>query len=321
MKLIKKNKSKRIVCLILSFVMINMLFSTKQIAKADWIEKEEGIQYENEEGELLKGFQEIKEKKYYFDKDGYLKKGKFFCEEDQQYYYANKEGVIQKDVIKTKDGFYIADENGCLKTGFLEYEGNRYFFNGAADMVKGWFKSDGNWYYAGDDGITMTGFITVDEKRYYLNDDGTRVSNTVMELDGVTYVFNEDGSVDENATAMYPVFQFVNGLAEGREIPMNSKVQACALLRAKDLINGYQIDENESGSIEQLLRGRGIRCSGGYEFSYGGVPDYSIDKLMEDMSSDFNLKNALNDSTVKEVGIGMYEEESILYFDFIFICE
>ena len=51
MKLIKKNKSKRIVCLILSFVMINMLFSTKQIAKADWIEKEEGIQYENEEGE------------------------------------------------------------------------------------------------------------------------------------------------------------------------------------------------------------------------------------------------------------------------------
>ena len=45
------------------------------------------------------------------------------------------------------------------------------------------------------------------QTRYYLGEDGIRVSNAVMEIEGITYIFNQDGSVDENATAFISAFE------------------------------------------------------------------------------------------------------------------
>ncbi|MDO5156249.1 MAG: hypothetical protein Q4D51_09820 [Eubacteriales bacterium] len=306
------------------FGIITMVLSVQQISYASWIKDEEGIRYEDEDGNIMVGFQEIDGKTYYFNENGYLKKGKFFCENDQNYYYADKHGVIRKNTIQLKKGFYIADEDGKIQNGFVEHEGERYFFDGACNMVRGWFKSDGNWYYANADGVIQTGFITLDTYRYYLKDDGSRVSDAVLEIDGKTYVFNEDGSVDENATAMYSVFCCLNTLNDSigkKELSQNSKVQACAMLRATALTDGFQIAEGQEQDLERLLKSRGIKCSGGYEFSYGGVEGYGIEALQNDLQRDWNLLAALKDEQVCEVGLGMYVEDDISYYDIIFICK
>lgn len=310
-----------------AFILLSVLgitFLAKQQTYASWIEEDRGRLYEKEDGELAKGFHQIENELYYFDEDGYLVTGKFFCEEDQKYYYADKDGRIQTGMIETKKGFYIADENGRIQTGFVEYKNGRYFFDGSATMVKGWFKSDENWYYADEQGLIMTGFITLDGYRYYLNPDGTRVSDTITSIDGVTYVFNKDGSIDENATTMYPVFEKIGmirkQLGNDTEISMNSKVQACAILRAADLKNGYAVTEDTNPSLETLLKNRGVKCAGGYELSYGGVENYSVERLLADMEKDMTLQKILKDASATQIGLGMSEQDGIFYFDIIFIC-
>lgn len=319
----KKSKVIRRVIL-LSIAVFGMVMCLKQQGLASWKVDEEGKQYETESGELAKGFVEIDEKQYYFNEDGYLVTGKFFCDEKQQYYYSDEQGVIQTGIIKYKKGFYIANEQGVIQTGFVEYKDNRYYFDGAANMVTGWFKNEENWYYADSKGIIMTGFITLDGYRYYLNPDGTRVSDAVMEIDGVTYIFNKDGSVDENATTMYPVYKYLSDFREhagaGGQLLMDSKVQACAVLRASDLQNGYILSEDSTKTLEDLLKNRGVKCEGGYEFSYGGIADYGIEQLLSDIKMDMNLQEVLTKQDVSSVGLGVYEVDSVSYYDIIFIC-
>ncbi|MDE6433456.1 MAG: hypothetical protein K2L07_04435 [Lachnospiraceae bacterium] len=316
----KKSKVIRRAVL-LCIAVFGMVMVLKQQGLASWKENEDGRQYETEDGELAKGFVEIDGEKYYFNEDGYLITGKFFCDENQKYYYSDKQGVVKTGVIKYKKGFYIADEQGVIQTGFVEYENNRYYFDGAANMVTGWFKHEENWYYADHKGIIQTGFITLDGYRYYLNSDGTRVSDVVMEIDGVTYIFNKDGSVDENATTMYPVYKYLADFRKEGEFIMDSKVQACAILRASDLQNGYALSEDGTKELESLLKNRGVKCEGGYEFSYGGIADYGIEQLLNDMKKDMKLQEVLKEQDVSSVGLGTYELDSVYYYDIIFICK
>ena len=318
----KYRRSKHIMAIGMTTVTVAFisLFLFGNKSYASWIETENGTKYELENGEYATGFSEIDGNRYYFNDDGYLQTGKFYVEAEDAYYYANKRGIIQTGTIKTKKVFYVADEAGKLQSGFVEYENNRYYFGKGVNLMTGWFQVDGNWYYADDQGVIMTGFLTLDGYRYYLNEDGVRISDAAMEFDGITYIFNADGSVDENATTLYPIYQYISQKRKAdnlQDILMNSKVQACAILRASDLVNGYAVGEETS--IERLLKNRGVKCSGGYEFSYGGVEEYGIDKLLSDMEKDLNLTNVLCKQTVTEVGLGFYEKDNIFYYDIIFI--
>ena len=316
-----KNRKNGILVIIgmLLFIGIGLIFFSSHIAYASWVEEEEGVGYLQEDGQYAVGFLDIEDERYYFDTDGHLVTGKFYVEDEDAYYYSDESGILQFGVIQTKNDFFITDENGRLIRGFAEYEGKRYFFNDIAQLVVGWFKQNGNWYYADSAGVIMTGFITVDNYRYYLNADGSRVSDTVLEIDGVTYIFNKDGSIDENATTLYPVFVCMNQIRQQNgceSLIMNSKVQSCAILRATELVNGFTANTT---SIESLLANRGVLCSGGFEFSYGGLENYDINRLMTDMQKDINLLNVLTNSAVTEAGLGVHVQDGIFYYDFIFI--
>ena len=309
------------VCFTCVFVLVCALL-IKQQSFASWKRDDGGVKYQNSDGEYETGFSTIKGKQYYFDTSGYRQTGKFYVESEAAYYYANNKGVIQTGLIQTEDTFYLTDSEGKIKTGFVENENNRYYFNQAADMVTGWFQDEKKWYYADETGIVKTGFITLEGYRYYLGEDGVRVSNTVMEIDGVTYVFNQDGSVDENATTMYPVYQYVEQLREqaqsGSTIKMNTKIQSCAIIRAAELEDGYTLKKKDN-SLETLLKNRGIKCDGGYEFSYGGIKGYTIEQLLSDMSKDGKLLEVLSQESVTELGLGFYEKDDIYYYDLIFV--
>ena len=189
-------------------------------------------------------------------------------------------------------------------------------------MLTGWFKYEQNWYYADAQGVLMTGLVTIEGYRYYLNADGTRVSDATMEIDGITYVFNKDGSIDENATMLYPVYEYINQIRKTNDLPeitMDTKVQACAILRAADLQEGYGNSNDAAGSVQDLLRNRGVMCSSGYEFSYGGIEEYTIDRLISDMGKDLNIIQILKQKDLSAVGLGVYEQDGISYFDILFV--
>jgi len=303
-----------------AMVLLLGVFFSGKISYASWLQEEEGIKYIQPDGQFAIGFVVIDENRYYFDSDGHLVTGKFYVEEEDAYYYSNEEGILQYGAIYTDNDFFLADEEGKLTTGFAEYEGERYYFNEIGQVVVGWFKNEDDWYYSDYSGKIMTGFVTVDGYRYYLNADGTRVKEAVLDIDGTTYIFNADGSVDENATVLYPVLEFINELRVQHNLPslnMNSKVQACAIMRASQLMDGFSIPS--SVSIEQLLTNRGVKCDGGFEFSYGGIAGYDRNRLMEDMQRDLNFQRVVLDATIKEVGIGMHQHEDIYYYDIILI--
>lgn len=305
-----------------SLLLVCMLvFSSYRLSYASWVEDEDGIHYKDEEGEFVTGFQTIDEDVYYFDGDGALVTGKFYSEEKGCYYYSDEEGKIGVGVIDDGNHFFVTDDTGKLKTGFVIYNDQKYFFDAAANLMTGWFKSEDDWYYADDSGCVMTGFVYLDGYRYYLNEQGIRISDTTMEIEGITYIFNKDGSIDENATALYPVFCYINerrvDLGKS-ELSMNLKVQACALKRASSLVNGYTLNEEES-SVEIMLNNRGVSCKGGYEFSYGGVEGYSLENLYGNLKQDERFLEMLMDDEITEIGMGVYTLEDISYYDVIVI--
>lgn len=307
--------------LILVVVVLAGLIYSNRLSYAYWVEEEDGIKYLQEDGQFAIGFADIEEKRYYFDIDGHLVTGKFYVEEEDAYYYSDESGVLQYGAIRTEDDFFITDENGKLMTGFAEHDGKRYYFNEIAQVVVGWFKEEEHWYYADSTGVIQTGFVNVDGYRYYLNEDGTRVNDAVLEIDGEIYIFNEDGSVNENATQTYPIFQYINEMrtqAGRSSLGLNNKVQACALLRASGLVNGFSLNDTES--LESLLANRGVLCSGGYEFAYGGIEGYDFSRLTEDMQKDTNMLKVIQDADISEIGVGMYKENDILYYSIIFIA-
>lgn len=323
MILTRHHRLKCLIALLTFLLVICMVLSVQQPSFAAWKESEKGRMYVNEEGEMVTGFCEIEGKRYHFSKQGYLETGKFYDEGTAAYYYSDKNGVVQVGTVETKKGFYMTDEEGRILTGFLEYQGKRYYFKENADMAIGWFKDGDNWYYADGNGVIMTGFLEISGYRYYLDENGIRVFDTTMEIDGIHYVFNRDGSIDENATLLYDVYQYLtqkrleqNGLPE---LLKNTNVQACAIMMASKLKNGFGEESQEGFTVETLLQNRGVLCEGGYEFSYGGVPGYDVSALLEHLKQDANIDMVLKEPDIKEVGLGVYKENDIFYFDLIFI--
>lgn len=288
---------------------------------AAWKEEEKGTMFVGEDGVPTVGFMELDGHTYYFDKDGYLKKGKFYVESEDAYYYADKKGIIQTGMIRTKKVFYMADETGKLQTGFMDVDGEKRYFLRNGDLAVTWFKDGEDWYYANSEGVLQYGFVEVDGYRYYLDQEGKRVSDAVMEIEGETYIFNADGSVDENATKLYPVYQFIFESRKEQQrsnILLNTKVQACALMRAEELVNGFA--RGQGTPVEDLLKNRGVKCEGGYSFSYGGTKEYEVPKLLEDMKQDGNLRAALADPKVAQAGLGVYVEDEVYYYELILVC-
>ena len=81
--------------------------------------------------------------------------------------------------------------------------------------------------------------------------------------------------------------------------------------------NGFQTESENS--LENLLKNRGVLCGGGYEFSYGGIPEYDITRLISDIEKDWNMLQVLKNQKVTEAGLGIFVKDGISYYDVIFI--
>lgn len=304
------------------FVLIFGIILTTKPLYADWEEEVGKKRYQKENGVYATGFTDIDGQRYYFDSDGYLTIGKFYDVDTDAYYYADADGVIQVGVIQEEKHFYITDEMGRLSVGFAQTGGSRYYFDESAELVTGWFTDSGKWYYAAENGVLLTGLLELEGKQYYLQADGVMLANTVVELSGKQYVLREDGSVDEMATAMYPLYSYLNQCRKengNNELVTDFGVQAVAVQRAETLSAGYQNSGQEDIVLQELLDRHGVSSTGGYELAYGGVPDYSVERLCMDMAKDEALQQILKQDAVTAAGAAFYEQDGMIYYDIILI--
>ena len=95
-----------------------------------------------------------------------------------------------------QDGqFYYYNEDHQLHTGWLEEDGKRHYFdeNGVM-MTEGWLELDGSRYLIVD-GSPVTGWLEADGvRRYFDPAEGFAVTG-IRTIEGVTYGFNTDGSL------------------------------------------------------------------------------------------------------------------------------
>ena len=115
------------------------------------------------DGKMQYGWTEIDGKTMYFsDKgDGHMvKKGWIYAEPpeggEEHYYYFDEEGnMIRNEIKEIGDHKYYFADDGKLKTGFVDFQGARYYFGDGDDYGKmriGSFKVDGVTYNTDENG-------------------------------------------------------------------------------------------------------------------------------------------------------------------------
>ncbi|SEG73827.1 Putative cell wall binding repeat-containing protein, partial [Methylobacterium sp. 190mf] len=126
------------------------------------------------------GFKEINGKKYYIS-HGYI--------------IAAKHGEQQPWIAKGPDGDLAVNEDGSLYTGWGVLANRKYYFEDGKTH-KWTLHLNGKQYYFDGDGIMHTGWLTwnSDQTKSYFKKDGSMAKNETMEIDGVTYNFDEKGS-------------------------------------------------------------------------------------------------------------------------------
>ncbi len=82
--------------------------------------------------------------------------------------------------------------DGSFAIGWLDLDGNRYYFDEDANLVTGWFTLDGLRYYSDADGVLQIGWFTLDEQRYYSDFDGA-VQTGFQDIEGKSYYFDVQG--------------------------------------------------------------------------------------------------------------------------------
>ena len=132
---------------------------------------------------------------YYVDKTGYrvTEAGLFFDGSD--WFLLNEEGAQQYNVwYRDGDTVHYFDADGTMVTdSWVDYEGERYFFNSAGDLQQDtWIPTKNKWYYVDDDGCMLTNaWMQTGNQTYYLTKDGSAAQDTWAEIDSRWYYFNE----------------------------------------------------------------------------------------------------------------------------------
>ena len=95
--------------------------------------------------------------------------------------------------VETEGNTYYYLEDGSLATGWLELDGSRYHFASDGRLEKGFRQIDGVTYYFSTDGIQVSGWLTVDGSKYYLRQGGSLVTGW-LSLEGQRYYLTENGA-------------------------------------------------------------------------------------------------------------------------------
>ena len=189
-------------------------FNSRGNMETGWIENGGNSYYLNSKGEMQTGWLFYENEWYFLDSNGVMRTG--WIEDNDKWYFLRKDGAMATGWIVSNDKWYYLNSSGAMETGWLYYGKQWYYLNSYGAMETGWIKCDDEWYFLNDDGSMKSGewlydngnwyylnyvgnmrcgWLYKDEKYYYFNEDGTMRTSSKT-IDGYTYEFNEDGSVN-----------------------------------------------------------------------------------------------------------------------------
>lgn len=189
-------------------------FNSRGNMLTGWMEDEDNYYYLNSKGEMQTGWLMYKGDWYFLSNNGIMKSG--WIKYNDKWYFLKADGSMVTGWISIDDKWYYLTANGNMKTGWLYYDKKWYYLNSHGIMETGWMECEDQWYYLNFDGSMKSGewifskenwyylnyvgnmrngWLYKDDKYYYFNGDGT-MRTTSKTIDGYTYEFNQDGSVN-----------------------------------------------------------------------------------------------------------------------------
>ncbi len=87
---------------------------------------------------------------------------------------------------------YFFDDGGAMVTGLREIDGETFFFQPDGIMATGWQALNGKYAYFRSNGSRVTGWLSLEGKRHYLMPDGFAMPGP-QTVDGIHYLFDAQG--------------------------------------------------------------------------------------------------------------------------------
>ena len=161
-----------------------------------WIRLEEGAYYLNEDGTRLSGWLEEDGIRHYFGPDGRMVEKGIVAEYGCRWLILD--GAMTTGLNRYDGDFYYLDDDGVMVTGWMDLEGDRWYFDPESGCAPtGLSQIDGVTYAFAPHGPLASGWLEVDGVTYRISDEGTPLPGGWHEIDGVTYCLSEDGSLYE----------------------------------------------------------------------------------------------------------------------------
>lgn len=161
-----------------------------------WLNLNGSTYYLGADGKLRTGVQTIENAVYYFGTDGKLQTG--FVSDGINTFYFDPATAVQCRgwTFVGTDTYFFAMDSGIMYTGLMTIGDRTYLFDASGKMLTGWQVIGGLKFYFGPDGAMMKGMINDGTGIYYLDPaDGHLVTNTVLVIDNVTYMFDANGII------------------------------------------------------------------------------------------------------------------------------
>ena len=134
-----------------------------------------------------------------------------WIELDDEWYYFENGVKLQFEWLEYNDHLYYFGYDGQMASnGTYSIDEKPYFFNpnGTLTTNIGWYLKDvedSSWVYILSDGSLQTGWLELDNYWYYFDHYGRILQNRTEMIDGITYFFKSDGSLEETITGWYGV--------------------------------------------------------------------------------------------------------------------
>lgn len=183
-----KKITKKLVCMTAAAVMAITSGACSLTASAQWYKNDNGYYYTDENGDKLKGHQDINGNSFYFDDEGYAYRG--FKEIGGNTYY------------------FRPSQNNRMARGWLKINGGKYYFGEDGAMRTGWRKIGGKTYYFGSDGKAADEDFVSNGVKYSFDSRG------VLDLSKSGSVFAESLTGCSSWGASAEEFLSANGITE-----------------------------------------------------------------------------------------------------------
>lgn len=173
------------------------LFSQNGVLKTGWrTVAGKRRYYDPETGKPVYGWLDYNGKKYYVAPDNGKETG-IFTSEDGSKFIADNTGalVVESGFFRDDENIYYAYEDGSLASGEAVIDGFPYFFDDECREMTGWVENgDKAYYYDPETGAAAKGLFVVGDDHYYVDAENGKATG-VTEIDGIKYLFGDDGAL------------------------------------------------------------------------------------------------------------------------------